>query len=121
MIALRARHQGPPLGCFTLLKFCVDIKYIQLLHVVLGKAEGWTDIPTIMSRDAGGGVEEWGGLLTTAMSAEREREASNTNKLFPNVYPGKLVLDKSYYNPTSHTTKQSRDIANRNSQFSVLC
>ena len=43
----------------------------------------------------------WSGL-TTAMSAER----SNTDKLFGNVYPPKLVLDKSYYSPTSHTSKQ---------------
>ena len=73
-IIVFACNENPCSGCFTLLIFCLDIKYIQLLHVVLGKAEGWTDIPTIMSRDAGGGVEEWGGLLTTAMSAERERE-----------------------------------------------
>ena len=32
----------PPVsGCFTLLIFCLDIKYIRLLHVVLGRAEGW--------------------------------------------------------------------------------
>ena len=58
------------------------------------------------------------------MLAEQSMSAlpvsSDTSKLFPNVYPGKLLLDKSYFIPTSHITKQRRDISSRNHTASTL-
>ena len=52
-IIVFACNENPCSGCFTLLIFCVDIKYIQLLHVWAGPERDWAglDIPTIMSTD----------------------------------------------------------------------
>ena len=52
-IIVFACNENPCSGCFTLLIFCVDIKYIQLLHVWAGPESDWAglDIPTIMSTD----------------------------------------------------------------------
>ena len=65
-----ACNENPCSGCFTLLIFCLDIKYIQLLHVwPRPERTAWAgpDIPTIMSTDdlAAAAADAAGPSLTT--------------------------------------------------------
>ena len=109
-IIVFACNENPCSGCFTLLIFCLDIKYIQLLHVLLARPERYwlwagqtfqQSCPQIIL------------LLLLLLLASRPPRHCQHRALF--VGPTysflvftrlKLVLDKGYFNPTSHRSKQ---------------